>query len=152
MSLSHVIPPDALFVALGDPAAGDDAVGLELGKRLEKAGARVLHAGVNPECCLHHIVPGETVVLIDAADLGAVPGTVAWIPGTKAVARFPQISTHRLSLGLLCRYLEDHTGRPAWILAIQPSRLTPGAPLSPEIRAAVDLLAAELASHLLFAC
>jgi len=151
MSLNQVIPTDALFVALGDSEAGDDAVGPELGNLLEKAGARVLHAGVQPERCLHHVVPGETVVLIDAADLGAAPGTIAWIPGARAMARFPQVSTHRLSLGLLCRYLEDLTGRPAWILAIQPAALTRGAPLSPEVRAAVDLLAAELASHLLFA-
>jgi Ni,Fe-hydrogenase maturation factor len=55
-------------------------------------------------------------------------------------ARFPQISTHKLSLGLLAKQAEANGKTRAWLLGVQPESLKPGEELTPTVRATLGLL------------
>ena len=55
-------------------------------------------------------------------------------------ARFPQISTHKLSLGLLAKQVEANGRTKAWLLGVQPESLRPGEELTPAVRATLELL------------
>ena len=45
-------------------------------------------------------------------------------------ARFPQISTHKISLGLLAKWVEANGRTKAWLLGVQPESLKPGEELT----------------------
>ncbi len=45
-------------------------------------------------------------------------------------ARFPQISTHKISLGLLAKRVEANGTTKAWLLGVQPESLRPGEELT----------------------
>ena len=55
-------------------------------------------------------------------------------------ARFPQISTHKISLGLLAQLIEADGRTKAWLLGVQRESLRAGGELSPPVKAAVDIL------------
>lgn len=158
------------FVGLGNREHGDDGAGMALIDRLQtglphpsslpsppffveplSAAARFsfLRAGTQLESHLHRLTTGtwDHVVLLDAADFGALPGSVALLDRAEMRARFPQVSTHRLSLGLLAGLIESAGRSRAWLLAIQPTSLRAGAQLSPEVQQAVALLAAQIVAR-----
>ena len=56
------------------------------------------------------------------------------------VARFPQISTHKISLGLLAKRAEANGTTKAWLLGVQPESLKPGEELTPAVQATLELL------------
>ena len=60
-------------------------------------------AHTTPEHHLARLTDGayDHVVFLDAVDAGVAPGAVLWLEADDIQARFPQVSTHRLSLGLL---------------------------------------------------
>ncbi len=49
----------------------------------------------------------DHLVFLDAVDVGAAPGSVVFLNSQEMAARFPQISTHNISLGLLAKYVES---------------------------------------------
>jgi len=55
-------------------------------------------------------------------------------------ARFPQVSTHKISLGLLARCLEANGRTRAWLLGVQPESLQPGAGLTPAVQNTLKIL------------
>ncbi|HOO21601.1 MAG TPA: hydrogenase maturation protease, partial [Kiritimatiellia bacterium] len=84
----------------------------------------------------------DTLVLLDAADLGLPPGTLRRLdPAAIASGDF---GTHAGSLGQLAAYLSDCAGQ-VIILGIQPGPTTPGTRLSTPVRAALQTLARSLA-------
>lgn len=124
-------------VGVGNPDLGDDGLGMWLAGELSRAGIRpVILAGTQPEACLTAIEATGCphVLFLDAAGFGAAPGGVAWFESREIVARFPQVSTHKLSLGLLARLLEADGARQVWLLGVQPASLKPGEPLSEPVR------------------
>ena len=48
-----------------------------------------------------------------------------WIPG-KSSTRYPQISTHKISLGVLAGFVESNGVTKAWLLGVQPESLKQG--------------------------
>jgi hypothetical protein len=55
-------------------------------------------------------------------------------------ARFPQISTHKISLGALAQWAEANGGTRAWLLAVQPESIKPGQQLTPTLQKTLELL------------
>lgn len=98
--------------------------------------------GTELERHLHHFSAGnrDHVIFLDAADFGAEPGAVALLDRVEMRARFPQCSTHRLSLGLVADMLEGGGFTRAWLLAVQPKNLRSGDAMSAEVRRTVEAL------------
>lgn len=102
-----------------------------------------------PESCtgpLRRFAP-DLVILVDAADMGAAPGTVAWLDWRDADAAAS--STHGLPLALFAGFLTTEIGCAVLLLGIQPADLSFGAPLTDPARRALRRVAGGLATLLL---
>ena len=111
------------IVGIGDELSRHDRLGILAARDLESLrlpAVKVFIAGTLPESFTGPIRrwrPGH-VVLIDAADMGTRPGTVAVI-GAQDV-RGTRLSTHALPLTFVIRYLESDVGTPVTLIGIQP--------------------------------
>jgi hydrogenase 3 maturation protease len=147
--LSPLLAGRVCLVGLGNEDLGDDGFGMSLARRWLGAvavGPAVLLAGLTPERHLAFLAEGgfEHVLLLDAVAFGGVPGSVVLLDSREMESRFPQVSTHRLSLGLLARWIEQSGGTTVHLLGVQPASLRPGTALSAPVRASVELLVALL--------
>ena len=128
------------ILGIGHELRGDDAAGLAVVRRLaEKRSAYclVLDGGPAPENqtgALRQFGP-DLVVMVDAAQMDAPPGTVAWldldeIDGVSAV-------THLLPLNMLARYLVHELDCAVGMIGIQPAQTVVLAELSAVVETAV---------------
>ena len=144
-SLSKAKYPRLAIVGIGNEFNGDDAAGVlvarNLGRRECACDAEhvlVIEAGQAPENItaeLRQFRP-QVVILVDAAQFDAAPGTIAWIPleSTSGMSA----SSHSLPLAMLARYLTLEFGCVVHLLGIQPARNAPYTPVSLEVDAAVE--------------
>ena len=137
------------LVGIGHELRGDDAAGIAIARALEPLAAShdrllVIDAGSVPESfvgVLRRFEP-DLVVLLDAARLGADPGTIRWIAWQEitGISAF----THSLPLNIFVEYLIKELDCEVAILGIQPGQTSFGEPLSPVIQEsvgkAVDML------------
>ena len=132
-----------LLLGIGNPRHGDDALGPVFARAFRHPGWRCFNAATAPEnfTGLVRRLHPDTLVLLDAADLGMPPGTLQRLDPS-AIA-YGDFGTHAGSLGQLAAYLSDGAGR-VIILGIQPGPTTPGTRLSPPVRAALKTLARSL--------
>ena len=56
------------------------------------------------------------------------------------IARYPQFSTHKISLGLLARYIADRLRCRVWLLGVEPRDTGFGRTLSPAVEETMSLL------------
>ena len=54
--------------------------------------------------------------------------------------RFPQVSTHKISPGLLARWIEAGGTTKTWLLGIQPGSLKPSRGLTKDVQVTFDIL------------
>jgi len=138
-SLAALACPSMVLVCVGHELRGDDAAGTVIGQQL--AGTlrwKVYNALSAPESFLMKIVADqpESVLTIDAIDLGAEPGAMRLFQPEEIAGQTP--STHGPGLTAYIRALEImHPCRHA-VLGIQPQHLEVGRPLSEPVRRAVD--------------
>ncbi len=90
---------------------------------------------------MRHFHP-DLVLLIDAARGGRPSGEIFTVDPESIADE--EISTHRISLSLLVRYLEESVGARVLFLGIEPVSTSLHAPISDPVRRAVDALAAFL--------
>ena len=98
------------LVGIGNVDLGDDALGVRLAERLQRAGlSSAVVAGTVPENIAGALARGgyDHVVFLDAVDFGAAPGSVVLMDATEIQSRFPQVSTHKISLGMTARVIES---------------------------------------------
>jgi hydrogenase 3 maturation protease len=143
-----------LFVlGVGNRRKGDDAAGNLCLRLLRKQMARksaprelrVLDAGETPESAtglIRDFRPTH-ILIVDAAVGGHQPGTIFFIDKEKI--GHEDVSTHRLPLFHLVRYLEESIGCRVILVGIEPQEAAWGKPVSATVRAAVTDLAAYLA-------
>jgi hydrogenase 3 maturation protease len=113
-------------MGIGNVAFGDDGFGVRLAEKLVEAGVpNVVIAGNTPERFVGRVAEGnfDHLIFLDAVDFGGAPGSVVWLGADEMVARFPQLSTHKISLGLLARWAESNGSTKAWLLGVQPESL-----------------------------
>jgi len=130
-------------MGLGNVQDGDDGFGVRLAEALALAGVPdVLVAGTAPEQWVGRCVDSafDHLVFLDALDAGAAPGSVVFLNAQELAARFPQISTHNISLGVLAKYVESNGRSRAWLLGAQPASLKPSPALSPAIQTTLAIL------------
>lgn len=125
------------LMGLGNVDYGDDGFGVRLAEALE-----VMNAGTNPERFIGRVADEgfDHVIFLDAVELGGAPGSVALLNSDEMAARFPQISTHKISVGLLAKQLESNGRTKAWLLGVQPESLKLGGQLTPTVQATLELL------------
>jgi len=136
-----------LLVGIGNELRGDDGFGPALAARVRAAGGPALDAGTAPENLTGPIrrARPEVLLLADAADLGAAPGTVRLLP--PAALAEGGTGTHDPGLGMLVQFLQAELGCEVVVLAVQPATVAFGAQRSPAVRAAEQRLAALLAGR-----
>jgi hydrogenase maturation protease len=131
------------FMGLGNTESGDDGFGVRLARELADAGLPdVIVAGSEPERFIGRAAEcgHDHLVFLDAVDFGAPPGSAVWLDSGAMAGRFPQVSTHRISLGLLSRCAESSGKTRAWLLGVQPQSLRPARQLSPAVEATLQVL------------
>lgn len=147
-------PVRVAVVGIGQALRGDDGAGCAVARGLQAQAALpetvlIVEAGAAPENAtgrLRRHRP-QLVVLVDAADMRAEPGTIRWLPWQAAQGL--SVSTHTLPPYLLARYLTSELGCEVYLLGLQPAGTTLGAPLSPAAARAVAIAIEGLAAALL---
>ena len=86
---------------------------------------------------IRRIAPSH-LIIIDAADMEAAPGTTRLIDPSEAGGA--SFATHGLPLGVLARYLCTEVGCGVLLIGIQPQRLEFGESLSRKVSRAVEEL------------
>lgn len=133
-------------VGVGHDLRGDDAAGLHAARALSELllpfrNWLVLEGGPAPENItgvLRRFRP-ELVLMIDAAQFGAFPGTVRWVDWRAAAKS--ATSTHTGSLNLVAQYISTELRCDVMLLGIQMGDNTLGTPLTPAVASAVDMVA-----------
>jgi hydrogenase maturation protease len=132
------------LMGLGNPDYGDDGFGVRLAEALVTAHASgVIIAGTTPERVLGRIADEhyDQIIFLDAVEFGGAPGSVVFLEASEITAWFPQISTHKISLGTLAKWVEADGRTQAWLLGVQPASLKPGLDLSPTVQRTLQMLA-----------
>lgn len=142
-------------LGIGNQFRSDDAAGVRiaraLSRRLSPASqgqVLIVEAGHAPENAtgeIRHFAP-QLVLMIDAAEMGAGPGMIQWIP-EEAIDGM-SASTHSLPLSMLARYLRLELDCQVALLGIQPGSNEVGETLSPDVSQAVDEIVEELSQSL----
>lgn len=142
--LGEVLCGRVCVMGLGNVEYGDDGVGIHLAAGLIAAGIpHVINAGNTPERHLGRMADAkfDRVLFIDAVDVGAEPGSTVLLDAGEISARSPQVSTHKISLGLLARWAEENGVGEAWLLGVQPESTRPADRLSQSVQTTLDVLA-----------
>jgi len=137
-----------VVVGVGNSLRGDDGAGSEVALRLLDGGVEAIDASEVPENVVGLVAAAspDTVVLVDAVDMGAEPGAVALIE--RGRSREYLATTHRAPLDLVMTYLSHETGADVFLLGIQPQHVRFGIGLSGEVAAGVTSLVALLSAML----
>jgi hydrogenase 3 maturation protease len=142
--LEKVLCGRICVIGVGNTEYGDDSCGVCLAARLAAGGiSDVTSAGNTPERYLGPVAESkfDRVLFLDAVDVGTAPGSVVLLNSSEMSTRFPQVSTHKISLGLLARWAEENGVGEAWLLGVQAESVTAGQDLSPTLQTTVDFLA-----------
>lgn len=139
--LARIVTPATVIVCVGNSLIGDDGAGVAVAERLEDTLPwPVFNAQTVPESYLMKIVnlKPETLVMVDALELGAGPGTIRLLPSRKLTGQTP--STHGPApLMFLDVVRRMHPCRQV-VLGIQPESGVFGTGLSEPVEAAVDCI------------
>ena len=98
-------------MCIGNRGGGDDAIGPYIADQLKKETLKdtlVLDCGTIPENYTSIVKKHKpnTLILIDATDMGLEPGEIRLIPKHKIGTM--HISTHGIPLSILMNYLEEY--------------------------------------------
>lgn len=133
---------NALVLAIGNPDRGDDGIGRRIAGLLDPSalGARVVERGGGAAECLEVWQGEDAVVVIDAVQSGAPPGTVQ-VFDAHAELPFPSagVSTHGFGLGEaigLGKAL-GQLPRRLFVVGIEGKSFEPGTGLSEEVSRAL---------------
>ncbi len=143
-------PPQRLaVVGIGNELGGDDAAGVQVARLLQRRVVGnhqilVLEAGLAPENftgLLRRFSP-QLILLVDAALMGCLPGTIQVLEW--ATAEGFSASTHTLPLNILGYYLTTELGCELVLIGIQVGQTYVDAPLTPKVQEAVKELTSAL--------
>jgi hydrogenase maturation protease len=131
------------LVGVGNEDLCDDGFGPRLAEALSGArGIQVVVAGTTPERWVAQLAAAgfDNVVFLDAVDVASPPGSAVFMDADEIEDAFPQISTHKFSLGTLARLIRMQSPARVWLLGVQPASLRQGARLTPPVSASLDAL------------
>jgi hydrogenase 3 maturation protease len=125
------------IMGIGNPLRGDDAIGVEIAKRLEKrlpANVALFNCEMVPENFLSDIerFKPSHILMIDAAQLDLESGDARLIPTEKITG--VALSTHTMPLSLTAEILRGNLGAEIVLLGVKPERTEFGEGLSPKLQ------------------
>jgi len=138
-----------LILGLGNPLRGDDGVGPRMAKELTRRGlpegVAALDGGTGGLDLLQALEGWRRVVIVDAADIGRVPGQFArFTPGQVRLAKAADpFSFHRAGVGEVLALAQalGWTLPEIVIFGVQPAEVGWGEGLSPAVEATLPALA-----------
>ena len=133
---------------MGNTEYGDDGLGVclaeSLAKRFESCSGApvVIDSGMMPERYLGRVAEEkyDSLVFLDAVEFGGEPGSVLIANSEQMMSRFPQISTHKISLGMLANWVESSGSTKAWLIGVQPESLKMGHGLTSTVQDTLEVL------------
>jgi len=131
-------------IGIGEDQWGDDGLGLRLAQSLEKAGCEnVVLAGTTPENWIGWVKKGgfDNALFLDALEFPGEPGSVVFLESERLQTRYPQVSTHKITLGTIASLIEADGPTRVWCLGVKPASLASGAGLSEPVKTTLELLA-----------
>lgn len=140
--LKNILTGRVCVLGVGNRMKGDDGAGPVLIDRISgRISADCLDAGVAPENFLGKIVQmkPDTILVVDAMDFGGAPGEIRIFEPENIVGG--GISTHVLSLGMVCDYLKARIPVRIFLLGIQPGIVGFCKGLSSDVAGSLDSLA-----------
>jgi len=144
-----------IVIGIGNPDRGDDAAGREVLRQLRgllPADVNLVEGNGEAAAVLAWLERAEMAILVDASHSGAPAGTLRRFDVTQAPlpAALFEISTHGFGLGAaveLARAL-GQLPRRCIVYAIEGAGFELGAPLSPDVAAAIPEVVARLRAEL----
>lgn len=134
-----------VIMGIGNDLRSDDAAGVLVARALLESRlirdlrhVVVMDAGHAPEngtAALRLFAPGN-ILLIDAAEMGELPGTIRWIDMDELDGM--SASTHSMPLSMLAEYLALELDCDVRMLGIQPRSNDVGQTVSAEVLQAID--------------
>jgi len=131
-----------VVVGVGSDLRGDDAVGVEMVRRLRgrirSPNVLMIEGGAAPENFTSQIrrFKPSHIVILDAIDFQARPGDVILADPEAIAGR--SFSTHTVPLSLLAGYLKEQTGARIILLGIQPGEIGPGSRMGEAVKASME--------------
>ncbi|HEX3010649.1 MAG TPA: hydrogenase 3 maturation endopeptidase HyCI [Syntrophomonadaceae bacterium] len=130
-----------VILGIGNSMRGDDAAGPILLEKLKgTVNAELIDTGEVPESYLGRIINSKpnTIVLIDAVNIGLQPGSAALIE----ISQLDDFSnnTHRMTLGIFARFLQTETSADVFLVGIQPASTILGDKMSTQVENTIDCL------------
>lgn len=141
---------DTLVVGCGNLLRGDDAAGpvlvRVLADRSLPEGVRLVDGGTAGMDVAFAMRGVRRVILVDASKVGVEPGVVHRVPGSELVDLTPpEGNLHRFTwdqaLGFAQWLLKDEYPEDVTVYLVEGASFDVGAPLSPEVEAAVERIA-----------
>ena len=128
-----------VIMGIGNDMRGDDAIGVYVARKFKKDGWYKIIAGQVPEDFTMEIkkIRPELLIIIDAALMNLIPGTVRIVP----VEKLPDVafSTHGMPLSFFINYIAKYVGD-VILVGIEPSSMEFGEDISLEVKKAGDEL------------
>jgi hydrogenase maturation protease len=143
-ALRGALTGKACIIGVGNSDLGDDGFGPCVAEALSSAGhENVIVAATTPERSMELLTSGryDSVLFVDAVEFAGAPGAAVLMDATEIETHFPQVSTHKLSLGTLARLIRRQSGARVHLLGVRPESLRAGTGLSAVVRESADGLA-----------
>jgi hydrogenase 3 maturation protease len=140
-SLIGKLKGKVMLLGVGNSLRGDDGAGPYLVEQLrDKVDAALLNCEEVPENFLGKVTQAhpDTILIIDAVDLGAKPGAVAILEGDEL--KGTGWSTHHAPLQLFIDCIKAETRADVFVLAIQPKSTHFGSKISDEVKQSLGFL------------
>ena len=144
---------NTLILGIGNSLLSDEGVGVQVLDYLRERypglpGVALLDGGTLSFTLLPYIEDAANLIVVDAAELGAVPGSIKVFCGADmdCFAGRPRRSVHEVSLAdlLAISHLTGTLPSNRALIAVQPQHVDWGSQLSGPVTAAVPLVAREV--------
>lgn len=136
--------PSTVVLGMGNLILSDDGVGVQALRALEAdprlpAGAELIDGGTFGSELVGFVGGATRLVILDAVDVGAVPGTLVRLDGDELRAFPAAAGVHELGLAelLSALCLLDEEPEEIILLGVQPAATAPGVNLSPAVAASL---------------
>jgi len=129
-----------VILGIGNRFRGDDGVGPEvikvLSKKIKMDNVKLIDCDVVPENFLNEIeeFKPNTILIVDAISTNKTPGEIVVI---KSLDADFVLSTHRVPLSILVKYLKTHMNVKTVLIGIQVKDVKFGSKMSEEVRRSI---------------